>query len=221
MSRSRHNPVAKGLASAVLLALALIWSPPAGQAQSMSEKLADITAKSDQPIDIEADKLEVLDAEKRAIFSGNVIAKQGGMTLRTRELSVDYTGSQGLSGSNANITRIKATGKVLITTDNNQTATSDWADFQVIEQVMTIGGNVVLSQGENVIKGDRLVIDLKTGRSRFENEGQLTASKRVRGIFKPKQLGDAVKKGAAANQGDAGTQTPQPAEDPSAPSPAQ
>ena len=221
MSRFRHNPVAKMLASAALLALALFWNPAVLQAQSMSEKLTSLTTKSDQPIDIEADKLEVLDGEKRAIFSGNVMAKQGGLTLRTRELSVNYTGSQGLSGSNANITRIKATGKVLITTDKNQTATSDWADFQVVEQVMTIGGNVVLSQGENVIKGDRLVIDLKTGRSRFENEGQLTASKRVRGIFKPKQLGDAVNKGAAAVQGEVGTETPQPAEDPSAPSPAQ
>jgi len=221
MSRSRNSYVAERLASAVLLALALIWSPAALQAQSMGEKIANLTAKSDQPIDIESDKLEVLDGEKRAIFSGNVVAKQGGMTLRTRELSVSYTGNQGLSGSNANITRIKATGKVLITTDKNQTATSDWADFLVVEQVMTIGGNVVLSQGENVIKGDRLVIDLKTGRSRFENEGQLTASKRVRGIFKPKQLGDAAKKGIAASQGDVGTETPQPAEDPSAPSPAQ
>ena len=221
MSRFRHNPVAKVLASAALLALALFWNPAVLQAQSMSEKLTSLTTKSDQPIDIEADKLEVLDGEKRAIFSGNVMAKQGGLTLRTRELTVNYTGSQGLSGSNANITRIKATGKVLITTDKNQTATSDWADFQVVEQVMTIGGNVVLSQGENVIKGDRLVIDLKSGRSRFENEGQLTASKRVRGIFKPKQLGDAVNKGAAAIPGDVGTETPQPAEDPSTPSPAQ
>jgi len=221
MNRSRHSHVVRALAGVVLLALALTLGASTLQAQSMSEKLAGLTAKSDQPIDIEADKLEVLDGEKRAIFSGNVMAKQGGMTLRTRELSVNYTGNQGLSGSNANITRIKATGKVLITTDKNQTATSDWADFQVVEQVMTIGGNVVLSQGENVIKGDRLVIDLKTGRSRFENEGQLTATKRVRGIFKPKQLGDAVNKGAAAVQSELGTETPQPAEDPSASSPAQ
>jgi len=221
MNRSRHSHVGRALAGAALLALASTFGPSTLQAQSMSEKLAGLTTKSDQPIDIEADKLEVLDSEKRAIFSGNVMAKQGGMTLRTRELSVNYTGKQGLSGSNANITRIKATGKVLITTDNNQTATSDWADFQVVEQVMTIGGNVVLSQGENVIKGDRLVIDLKTGRSRFENEGQLTATKRVRGIFRPKQLGDAVNKGAAAIEGELGTEAPQPAEDPSAPSPAQ
>ena len=221
MSRSREKSVAIALVGAALLALASIWSSGSLQAQSMSDKLANLTSKSDQPIDIEADKLEVLDGEKRAIFSGNVMAKQGGMTLRTKELSVNYTGNQGLSGSNANITRIKATGKVLITTDTDQTATSDWADFQVIEQVMTIGGNVVLSQGENVIKGDRLVIDLKTGRSRFENEGQLTATKRVRGIFKPKQLGDAVNNGAAAIQGDVDSETPQPAEDPSAPSPAQ
>ena len=54
---------------------------------------------------------------------------------------------------------------------------------------MTIGGNVVLTQGENVIKGDRLVIDLKTGRSRFEHTGDPATGKRprVKGLFMPQQ----------------------------------
>ncbi len=54
---------------------------------------------------------------------------------------------------------------------------------------MTIGGNVVLSQGDNVIKGDELVIDLTTNKSRFVNRGDASTRKRVRGLFMPKQSG--------------------------------
>ena len=183
-----------------LVACAILCQPAPLQAQSLSENMAGLTAKTDQPIDIESDTLEVLDDEKRAIFRGNVKAVQGGMTLRSGELLVNYSGGEGLSGANSRITNIRADGKVLITTDKNQTATSDWALFDVTSQQVTIGGNVVLSQGENVIKGDRLVIDLKTGRSRFENEGQVAAKKRVRGIFKPKQTEKPAQSDAGAGQ---------------------
>jgi hypothetical protein len=49
-----------------------------------------------------------------------------------------------------------------------------------------VGGNVVLTQGENVLKGERLVIDLKTGESRFENPGSTASGGRIRALFMPK-----------------------------------
>jgi len=52
-------------------------------------------------------------------------------------------------------------------------------------QMVTVGGNVVLMQGKNVLKGDRLVIDLKTGESRFENKGNTEAGGRIRALFMP------------------------------------
>jgi len=202
MARAKAQTTARltAILCAGLVACAILCQPAPLQAQSLSENMAGLTAKTDQPIDIESDTLEVLDDEKRAIFRGNVKAVQGGMTLRSGELLVNYSGGEGLSGANSRITNIRADGKVLITTDKNQTATSDWALFDVTSQQVTIGGNVVLSQGENVIKGDRLVIDLKTGRSRFENEGQVAAKKRVRGIFKPKQTEKPAQSDAGAGQ---------------------
>ena len=65
------------------------------------------------------------------------------------------------------ISKIEARGEVVITSDQDQTTTSDWALYDVPAQLVTVGGNVVLMQGKNVLKGDRLVIDLKTGESRF------------------------------------------------------
>jgi lipopolysaccharide export system protein LptA len=83
-----------------------------------------------------------------------------------------------------------------------------------------VGGNVVLTQGENVLKGDRLVIDLKTGQSRFENTATSNAGGgRIRALFMPKgglvkdlKPGDAESEDGAAPaakpEADAGGGTP-------------
>ena len=62
---------------------------------------------------------------------------------------------------------------------------------------------MVLTQGKNVLKGDRLVIDLKTGESRFENTGNTAAGGRIRALFLPKQNGGEDGKSGDAKSGDA------------------
>lgn len=160
-------------------------------AQTVNQNIAGFSRDNNAPIDIESDTLEVQDAQKLAIFRGNVKAVQADMTLRSKELHVKYSGDKSAQGTGSRITTIRAKGKVVITTKDDQTATSDWALFDVKSQTVTIGGDVVLSQGENVIKGDRLVIDLKTSRSRFENKGDIATGKRprVRMLVIPKQGG--------------------------------
>jgi len=96
------------------------------------------------------------------------------------------------------ISKIEAKGDVIIESDQDQTTTSDWALYDLPAQLVTVGGNVVLTQGKNVLKGDRLVIDLKTGESRFENTGNTAAGGRIRALFMPKQNG-----GEDAKSGDA------------------
>jgi lipopolysaccharide export system protein LptA len=51
----------------------------------------------------------------------------------------------------------------------------------------TITGNVVVSQGPNVIRGEKLVVDLNTGFSRMEAGGK-AGSTRVQGLFVPNTL---------------------------------
>lgn len=148
----------------------------------------DLSSTRGQPVDVVADSLEVDDNKKMAVFRGDVRTSQGGMKLRSKALKVNYGGG-GEAEAKASVSTIRAIGPVLITTDQNQTATSDWALFDSRKQNVTIGGNVVLSQGENVIKGDRLVIDLTTGRSRFENsvDARTGQRPRVKGLFLPRQ----------------------------------
>jgi lipopolysaccharide export system protein LptA len=101
------------------------------------------------------------------------------------------------------ITKIEAKGDVIITSKDDQTTTSDWALYDLPTQLVTVGGNVVLTQGKNVLKGDRLVIDLKTGESRFENTGNTAAGGRIRALFMPKKDGAEDAKPGDAKSGGA------------------
>ncbi len=177
------------------------------QAQSIAESFGGFSNKNNNdPIKIEADALEVLDDKKIAIFTGNVKVIQGKFQLISKKLKVTY--SRGAGGKKekseaAGIKRIDATGKVAITTPDNQSATADWAKFDVLAKIVTIGGNVILSQSGNVMRGDTLVINLNTGRSKFRTTSTATSGKkgkrpRISGVFFPGKVN--AKKAAAKNK---------------------
>jgi lipopolysaccharide export system protein LptA len=139
--------------------------------------------------------------------------KEGGEQATVEAKPADAKDGKGASAdSGTQITQIEAKGDVMITSENDQTTSSEWAIYDVPSQQVTVGGNVVLTQGKNVLKGDRLVIDLKTGESRFENPGNTaTAGGRIRALFMPKDEGaDTAKSGEKAS-GEAAAATPKPA----------
>ena len=185
-----------GFALFMMIAISAGLSSSNLHAQNLNSAFGGFAADSNEPINIESDSLEVNDAKKTAVFKGNVIAVQGDMEMRTPELEVTYSGQVSggeTAGTGTQLTRLRAKKKVLITSKNSQTAKSDWADFDVQKQQITIGGNVVVSQGASIMKGERLVIDLKTGRSRFETDPKSPSGSRVRGVFHPQK-----KRGAKA-----------------------
>jgi lipopolysaccharide export system protein LptA len=230
MSHHARRPVDVSLFAALAIAVVIACAAPLA-AQTLTNAFGGLSENSDQPIDIESNVLVVHDKEKYATFTGNVKAVQGSTTLCAKELNVRYLGGDKLaptpkkegggqtaavpatkvtdaqgtaadSGSNAQITKIEAKGEVVITSDKDQTTTSEWAIYDVPSQMITVGGNVVLTQGENVLKGDRLVIDLKTGESRFENSGTAAAGGRIRALFMPKDARRAKSGRAEAQPGD-------------------
>jgi lipopolysaccharide export system protein LptA len=131
-------------------------------------------------------------------------AAQPTQTAASGGASGDKPAAAAGAGSQTQITQIEAKGDVIINSAQDQTTTSDWALYDVPAQLVTVGGNVVLTQGQNVLKGDRLVIDLKTGGSRFENPGTTTAGGRIRALFVPKAQ-DAKGKSSDAKSGETGS----------------
>jgi LPS export ABC transporter protein LptC len=132
------------------------------------------------PIDVEADSLDVNDPVRQAIFHTNVRAQQGDFVLRTVELVAFYSGQSGLASgggqandkTSAQLTRIEAKQKVLINSKDGQTATGDWATFDIKANTVLMGGRVVVTRGKDVAEGPRLKIDLTTGTYRFETEAE-------------------------------------------------
>ncbi len=137
------------------------------------------------PVQIEADRLDVDDAAKKATFTGDVRAKQGDFFIRSAELVAGYSGSASLGAESANtpkaqaaeLTHINAKKNVEITSQNGQKATGDWAEFDTKANIATLGGDVVLSQGNNVVRGTKLVIDMNTGETTIRNDGKGTGAK--------------------------------------------
>ena len=54
-------------------------------------------------------------------------------------------------------------------TQKDQTATGDLGIFDMKTNTVTLTGDVVMTQGQNVLRGDRLVVDLTSGVSRVES----------------------------------------------------
>jgi lipopolysaccharide export system protein LptA len=162
---------------------------------------------TDQPVQIEAATLEVRDKNKQATFSGNVQVTQGETTMKCQSLIVFYGQEVGIGADGApapaaaakstpgmpqgaqNIRRIEARGGVTVLT-KDQNASGDLGVYDLKTKTITLSGNVVVSQGQNVIHGERVVVDTMTGYARVEsassaNGGGTGGPSRVRALIQP------------------------------------
>ena len=152
----------------------------AANAQELSSGLVGFTSGSDDPILIEAETLVVEDEGKVATFSGNVNVQQNETTLTTEKLKVYYAGDAA-KGGQQRIERIEAEGGVFVT-NKDQTARGERATFDMASEIVTLIGQVELTQNGSVVRGDKLVVNLKNKESRVET-GAKTG--RVQGLFQP------------------------------------
>jgi lipopolysaccharide export system protein LptA len=157
----------------------LLVGPLLAQTTVDTSELAQ-SARLPGEVNIEADRMEVLDQQKRAIFTGNVDAQRGDILFKTDQLIADYveTARDG-GGTGTEVTYLEATGAVVIETAQ-QRITGGWARMDVKSNKVTVGGNVVVTQGSTVLRGEQLLVDLNA------NTSEMTGG-RVRGRFVPGQ----------------------------------
>jgi lipopolysaccharide export system protein LptA len=80
----------------------------------------------------------------------------------------------------------------VVVTQKDQVVTGETAVFDTKTNLVTMLGGVVLTQGKNVLRGDRLMVDMTTGVSRVESD-----SGRVQGLFQSSGQGGPMIPGAA------------------------
>ncbi len=170
-----------------LAALAL-----AGLALAAGDARAQL-ASGKGPIDVTADQLEMIDAQHLAIWRGNVEALQNGNRLVSDVLNVFFSGKSaagptpaaagGVGADWGDVERLVAEGHVFYVSQD-QTARGEHAVYEAAPDMITMTGDVVLVQGKNVTKGDKLVIDVKTNHAVLTSTAQgRNHPQRVRGVF--------------------------------------
>jgi lipopolysaccharide export system protein LptA len=194
------------IACGAIASAAMLVLPSAGGAhaqssvQNVPNAMQGFSQNRDQPIQIEAETLEMRDKQKEATFSGNVKVVQGDTTMMSKTLVVYYesknqpgaTPAANAKGAKAaapmqsampgpdgssSIRRLEARGNVVVT-QKDQVVTGESAVFDTKTNLVTMAGGVVLTQGKNVLRGDRLLVDMTTGVSRVESD-----TGRVQGLF--------------------------------------
>lgn len=180
------------------LALALAGAAGTGAAQGLQHD-------SNLPIEITADKLDVDQPQKLATFTGNVDAVQGELVLSADRLRVYYygEGQEAPAGASSSIRRIEADGNVFVSSPS-ETAQGTAGVYDVESNQLSLEGSVVLTQEDNVIRGERLEIDLTSGQSQVLAAAASSAGgeppQRVRAIFTPQSFAPAAPPTAAADQ---------------------
>lgn len=153
-----------------------------------------VTLSNDKPVEVSSDSLSVEQDNKQAIFVGNVIAKQGDITMKADKMIVHYTMNDASKAANdgSGISHIDAFGNVLFTNPTDA-AKGDAAVYDAQKQTLDLTGTVFLTREKNVLKGTHMHYDLKTSRSVLTAgskpvniAGQpVKTNGRVQGVFYP------------------------------------
>ena len=201
MPRLRSLPWA-----AALLALIGAAAGSAYGQQTLANVFSGFSSDPRTPIDITADKLVGNDAKKIAVYKGNVIAVRGDYTLKTVELEVHYSGRDDKKApvtatDSQQVRRIVAKESVVLTSTKDQSATARHADYDVTGGLLVLTGDVFIKQGQSVVCGQRVQINLRSGEYTVERDPNAAArinpacpQGRVSTVLYPQQRDQALKK---------------------------
>jgi lipopolysaccharide export system protein LptA len=223
MTVLRLHPLLIG-ATLLALVLALASAPLHAQpSKGPPNALQGFSQNHDQPVQIDAATLEVRDKDKVATFSGDVHVTQGDTHMRCKSLVVFYEQDEASAdksktlkaaspgpGGQQRIKRLEARGGVVVT-QKEQTATGETGIFDMKSNTVTLNGKVVMTQGQNVLRGDRLVVNLTSGVSRVESGN---GGGRVQGLFQPSGGALDIKQGMQGGSAPAPAPAPAPARPP-------
>lgn len=175
---SRRATVLAALCGFALTSFAIL---SAGQGQPANAQVLP-NHNSNAPIDVAADAFDVASRDGRATYTGNVVVRQDRLTMRAGRVSVAFT-----TGGSIDINRVEATGNVTVTADDLN-ARGNVALYDLDQRLITLIGNVVLTQAGNRLTGNRLVINVGSGRANLTGGGPAasdgsTSGGRVTGRF--------------------------------------
>ncbi len=147
--------------SRILLIATLALAPLALAAQGTDIVLGGINADPTAPVEITAESLSVDQDTRSAEFDGNVVIGQGDMRIAAANVRVVYSDETG------QVAQLLATGGVTFVTAT-EAAEADSADYDLTSGLLTLRGNVLLTQGASAMSAGQMIVDLTAGTARME-----------------------------------------------------
>jgi len=140
--------------------------------------------KSNAPIEIQADNLQLLQNEGVAIYTGNVVATQADSRITTNKITATCTRAAPPPGQSIadqpceELRQMVAEGEVLYTAPDVKIR-GDRAEYDYPTDTIIVTGDVVLSRGtEGVVRGTKVVYQVGQGLTTITSD-----EKRVLSIF--------------------------------------
>lgn len=175
------------------LAILAAAVPVLALAQGTQVPFGGLHHDASQPVEITADRLDVDQAAGSAVFTGTVKVGQGTLRLAADRVDVFYdqtpsapagkdkaTAAAGsdkpASPATGKIKRLIATGSVTLS-NGSEAAEAKHAVYEVAAGTIAMDGDVLMTQGQNALSGETLLIDLNKGTGQIEG--------RVKTVFVP------------------------------------
>ena len=130
------------------------------------------TMKSDSPLHIASDRMEVKQQDKTIVFEGHVVVQQDDLTITGNRIKVSAASvAKPAKGEQPSIVdkidRIEVEGDVKIV-QREKLATADKAVYYHQEQKIVLMGRPVVSQGQDKVQGRLITLYIAEGKSVVE-----------------------------------------------------
>lgn len=136
----------------------------------------DLPQPSTLPIEVTSQQLEADQMQRKAVFSGEVVAKQGDIVLHSDKLVI-YS----LPDADR-VDRLEALGQVRVV-QLDRVATAERAVYRQQQETLELYGHAEVQQGQNRVSGDEIVVYLRENRSVVKSE----EGGRVKAVLFPQQ----------------------------------
>ena len=150
---------------AIVGAMLLVAATAASIAQGTSVSLGVQDHDSSTPVEITSRELELDQENGTAIFTGDVIVRQGAITMTTQRMVVEY--SENPETGKSEIKMIRMFGGVTFVSEE-EAAESERAVYNLSSSILEMFENVLVTQGPTALSADKLTYNLETGDGRMD-----------------------------------------------------
>jgi lipopolysaccharide export system protein LptA len=151
---------------AIILTMSMVYTVSLAVADPVAHSTIS-KDRSNLPITIKSKEMSADNKGKTAVFIGNVVAKQGDVTILADKITIYYGDQKG------EVDKVEADGNVRIIQDKN-TGISSHAVYESREGRMVLTGNPRVMQGKDTISGGIITCYVDEDRCNVIGEANVT-----------------------------------------------